>query len=744
MSSEASHKHTGSSQNNNNINNNNANNDIPANDGNHDADYENSRNLLAGNVSRIASHTNNNNDEGVSSNNMQNAIGRRLTRTSIPTSIPSASDVDSENSDTSTDTEEDVWFPMDPENNRDHHGIDFDELQQFIDFQREENRSLLRENGKIDDDNEDYNNFHDGLSGGNNVAFNKERRHRLKNSKKKLSKAAMKYIPKWLHHQNVEDNGIGLVNLGGASNIHIGNNNDVAGSFSDVSSKQDAQKTAQVVDFDDNMNKIEGDDSDDEADKLVEAIPNRFSLFTSDSEGTIHAHDLPSLVQPGQTIKDLFNTEDQNFVWWLDCCCASDNEIKILAKSFGIHPLTTEDIRMSENREKVEFFKDYYFITFHSFDSDNESEEFLEPINFYMVVFRSGILTFHSTPVVHCINVRRRIRQLKEYIPLSSDWICYALIDNITDSFFPVINAIDYETDAIEASVFVIRDVDFSTMLHRIGESRRKVMTLMRLLSGKADVLRMLYKRCHEHVIDILPSASNVGEGTITENKTFSNLVALNNAILAAGPSDSQSNVNDIQRNSLTNASLHQPKQTGDATPISGRSDMGETIQPRSEIALFLGDIQDHIITLNMNLSSYEKILSRSYTNYLAQLQVESFNSNNKVTDILSKVTVLGTLLVPLNLVGSLFGMNVKVPGQGVDNLGWWFGILGVMLLSVVVGLIVANWWLRRVNTPIDVDDGDDSRTFISRLIRRGNMLTGSGPRNNDSNTRSIVSFPNN
>lgn len=79
------------------------------------------------------------------------------------------------------------------------------------------------------------------------------------------------------------------------------------------------------------------------------------------------------------------------------------------------------------------------------------------------------------------------------------------------------------------------------------------------------------------------------------------------------------------------------------------------------------------------NLLAYEKIFSRSHTNYLAQLQVESFNSNNKVTEMLGKVTMIGTMLVPLNVITGLFGMNVTVPGQD-SSIAWWFGILGVLL----------------------------------------------------------------
>ena len=61
-----------------------------------------------------------------------------------------------------------------------------------------------------------------------------------------------------------------------------------------------------------------------------------------------------------------------------------------------------------------------------------------------------------------------------------------------------MIHGIEYEADAIEDAVFTARDTDFSSMLQRIGESRRKVMTLMRLLSGKADVIKMFAKRCQE------------------------------------------------------------------------------------------------------------------------------------------------------------------------------------------------------------------------------------------------------
>lgn len=69
---------------------------------------------------------------------------------------------------------------------------------------------------------------------------------------------------------------------------------------------------------------------------------------------------------------------------------------------------------------------------------------------------------------------------------------------------------------------------------------------------------------------------------------------------------------------------------------------------------------------MTQNLNHYEKILSRSHSNYLAQISIEMTDANNQINDVLSKLTALGTILIPMNLVTGLWGMNVHVPGQGI------------------------------------------------------------------------------
>jgi magnesium transporter len=62
---------------------------------------------------------------------------------------------------------------------------------------------------------------------------------------------------------------------------------------------------------------------------------------------------------------------------------------------------------------------------------------------------------------------------------------------------------------------------------------------------------------------------------------------------------------------------------------------------------------------MTQNLNHYEKILSRSHSNYLAQISIEMTDANNQINDVLSKLTALGTVLMYVHLPYSLnFGFE--------------------------------------------------------------------------------------
>lgn len=347
--------------------------------------------------------------------------------------------------------------------------------------------------------------------------------------------------------------------------------------------------------------------------------PNRFSFFSTAWESTIHAAEFGDLVLPGESVRGLFSfpsDTNNDGVWWLNMTSPNEEEVRTICKAFGVHPLTIEDITTQEAREKIEIFPSYYFACFRSFSVvEEEDGPDYEPFNIYVVVFREGTLSFSFKPNSHASHVRNRIAMLKEYVSLSSDWICYALIDNIVDSFAPAIHRIELVTEGIEDSVFVARADDMHTFLRKIGATRKNTLGLMRILGGKADVLKGFTKRCNENY----------------------------------------------------------------------------KVTPRMDIGMYLGDIQDHVVTMMTNLTHFEKILSRAHSNYLAQLTIDSIVQGTQTNETLSKITVLASVIVPLNVVTGLFGMNVKVPWQDGENLHAFIGILCSLMGFILMALFVAR-----------------------------------------------------
>lgn len=657
------------------------------------------------------------NDTTGSDNQIYGKRERRASRSSID------SEADSHASRSSQETEEDVCFPMLREHVR-IKGIDFDEIEEFIKDEREEEQ-LMKDQQQM---------IAERTAMRVNTNSKNARATGSISSKSILPKPSnntLKYTPKTILNKIKNSKSTtrfseGVNTAADDDSIRtIRNNDKLPSDSSTVNEEYDEKVSPTRI----QNSKTNADDVSSEYVKFgstrindnEDDLPDRFSFFSSESEETIHAPDIPSLVEPGQSVRELFRNGEGT--WWLDCVCPTDSEMKMIAKAFGIHPLTAEDIRMQETREKVELFRSYYFVCFHTFEPDKESEDYLEPINVYIVVFRDGILSFHFSPVLHPANVRRRVRQLRDYVDVSSDWLCYALIDDITDGFAPVITGIEYEADAIEDSVFVARELDFSYMLQRIGESRRKVMTLMRLLSGKADVIKMFAKRCQDEAV----SQSNNIHSTM-------NLAGLANASNSGHETPVPSGYG------IGGNGTYFGPNPGAPSSLYAQFNQFQNqhrAQPRADIALYLGDIQDHVVTMFQNLLAYEKIFSRSHSNYLAQLQVESFNSNNKVTEMLSKVTLIGTMLVPLNLVTGLFGMNVHIPGQDGDRnpgLQWFFGILGVMIFIVCCSFVFAKYWLRKLDNGSGAPHQASSRKSIKSLGLKTKTREAA---------KSIISFPN-
>jgi magnesium transporter len=92
-------------------------------------------------------------------------------------------------------------------------------------------------------------------------------------------------------------------------------------------------------------------------------------------------------------------------------------------------------------------------------------------------------------------------------------------------------------------------------------------------------------------------------------------------------------------------------------------------------------------------------LLSRAHSNYLTQINLRMNERAERTNDVLGKLTVLGTIVLPMNIVTGLFGMNTRVPGeQGLDgDLRWFWAITGGLLVCGFICFFIARWSFRVV-----------------------------------------------
>ncbi|KAF9144465.1 CorA metal ion transporter [Mortierella sp. GBA39] len=396
--------------------------------------------------------------------------------------------------------------------------------------------------------------------------------------------------------------------------------------------------------------------------------------FYSPATGVVQAPSMPQILSNstlqtpdgGSKTPAVFSDLLKDGCYWLDILDPSDFDMQILAKHFHVHPLTIEDISTEEQREKYEVFRHYYFVCFRTFDQDYNSGSYLQPASMYSVVFRDGIMTFHFRPADHHMNVLRRIEQLHSHITLTPDWINYALLDDITDSFASPIQTIEYEVDSIDDLVLLLRENETTDMLRRIGSCRKNVMAMSRLLANKADVVRGLMKRFDERyaVAPLAPSSATVAVTTTAAPTP------------AGAPSVKNDDPGHATNNMLTAPGLQHHHRDG-------------------EILLYLGDILDHVLTMLQSLGSYEKILDRSHSNYLAQISLEINQLSNKTNEVVGTLTFFASLIVPMTFLTGLWGMNVHVPGQpGQDPdepFYWWWALLATMAIYCIIAVLLGK-----------------------------------------------------
>lgn len=167
---------------------------------------------------------------------------------------------------------------------------------------------------------------------------------------------------------------------------------------------------------------------------------------------------------------------------WVALKDASDAELAAMQQAFGLHDLAIEDARHGHQRPKIEEYGDTIFTVMHLVEFSPTDDIVAGEVCVF--VGHDFVLSVRSRSSQSLLGVRERAEREPHLLRQGASFVFYALMDAVVDRYFPVVDAMESELDAIEADIFTpgsARDniQRLYALKRRVGVLRHAVVPLM-------------------------------------------------------------------------------------------------------------------------------------------------------------------------------------------------------------------------------------------------------------------------
>lgn len=179
---------------------------------------------------------------------------------------------------------------------------------------------------------------------------------------------------------------------------------------------------------------------------------------------------------------------------WVDIDTTSHQQVALLEKVFGFHPLAIEDVLNPNSRPKVEAYDGYLFITLRAvrFADDTSDPYDLETANLYLFLGPTFLVTAHAGSSPNVDAVADVAIRTPEIVGRGTARLAHHIMDVAVDAFFPILDRIDEFVDSLEERVFASFD---EAALRDIFSVKRMVLSLRRYLAPQREIFNVLTNR---------------------------------------------------------------------------------------------------------------------------------------------------------------------------------------------------------------------------------------------------------
>ncbi|MFF2442034.1 magnesium/cobalt transporter CorA [Priestia megaterium] len=139
---------------------------------------------------------------------------------------------------------------------------------------------------------------------------------------------------------------------------------------------------------------------------------------------------------------------------WIDLYDVHGQELAQIAKLFDFHPLAIEDCLHDSPRAKMDDYEDYKFFVFHALRYNEESDDEITTLELNAFVGSNYVVTIHKHKMGWLRKMDAVCSRYPKFMNRGADFLLYALIDGITDEYFPVLDRIDMRIDELEDEIY--------------------------------------------------------------------------------------------------------------------------------------------------------------------------------------------------------------------------------------------------------------------------------------------------
>jgi magnesium transporter len=178
-------------------------------------------------------------------------------------------------------------------------------------------------------------------------------------------------------------------------------------------------------------------------------------------------------------IKEL---RERDEFFWIDLVDPSDEDVDQLGRVLGLHPVAMEDTREFGQRPKLDPYGDHLMLVFYSARATGDPEWPAVPLEIHVYLSGSYMATVRRD---HCDALDALHAKLKDEPTDDEEVLIYRVLDGLTDAYYPVIEAIETQIDALEAAVLVRPRRGHLSRGYRL---KQNVHQLHRLVAAQRDL----------------------------------------------------------------------------------------------------------------------------------------------------------------------------------------------------------------------------------------------------------------